>query len=334
MIGRSRSLCVLVLCLLYCTSCSPVIGNQVGEAEEEQVRINRIVEEAKRIPNSTKWFEVLRLPNRVYAFWEPGHAEKVNSFLVIGRERDLLYDTGMGIASIARAIHEVRAMEGLPQHEIMVVNSHNHLDHNGGNQEFDTIWTVDDPWALNRLAVGVPATPDSVFVGYWAALTPHKGVVPPASFSPDTHAIPPFDLVGVRFLEDGQLVDLGDRAFRVIRTYSHSPDGVALHSDNAAAGEAMFFGGDAFYGADYLVTDLALLASDLQRIQPLRIDWHYTSHGAQLLVAMQQGAHLAAVERLIAGEGQSGTTQLAGLTFPLREIDSVRVTLAKDFLLY
>lgn len=327
-------LAFLLTAMLTLAACTDSTRPAPPTAPVDRSSIETIVATAKRIPNTTGWFEVLRLPNRVYAFWEPGHVEKVNSYLILGSERDLLYDTGMGIANIRQAIEDVRTIEQLPQHDVMVVNSHNHLDHNGGNKDFDQIYTVNDPWALRRLKSGVPAGEAGGFVGYWSELTPHDGVSPPASFTPETHAIQPYPLDQVRFLEDEQSINLGDRAFRVIRTYSHSPDGIALYSDNPQSGAAMFFGGDTFYGANYLITDLSLLASDLERILPLEVDWHYASHGAQLITAMQQGKHLAAVQRLLAGEGESSTTTFAGLTLPLQSVDGVSVTIAKELLLY
>lgn len=319
----------LLFLVFASAACTKQDQSTVTAAPAIQPAIADIVRSAKRVPNTTGWFEVLRLPNQVYAFWEPGHTEKVNSFLILGSERDVLYDTGMGIANIRQAIQEVRSIEKLPQHEIMVVNSHNHLDHNGGNKEFNAIWTADDPWALKRLATGVPAGEAGGFVTYWAELTPHEGVRAPADFSPETHAIQPY-LAQVNFLVDEQEIDLGNRSLTVIRTFSHSPDGIALFDSE----EAMFFGGDAFYGANYLVTDLNLLAKDLERISPLQIDWHYASHGSQLITAMQQGQHLAAINRLIAGEGESKTTTFAGLTLPLQEVDGVTVTIAEALLLY
>lgn len=319
----------LLLVIFVSAACTKQDQSTVTAGPAIQPAIADIVRSAKRVPNTTGWFEVLRLPNQVYAFWEPGHTEKVNSFLIIGSERDVLYDTGMGIANIRQAIQEVRSIEKLPQHEIMVVNSHNHLDHNGGNKEFNAIWTANDAWALQRLAKGVPAGEAGGFVAYWAELTPHEGVTAPADFSPETHAIQPY-LAQVNFLEDEQAIDLGNRSLTVIRTFSHSPDGIALYDSE----EDLFFGGDAFYGANYLVTDLNLLAKDLERINPLQIDWHYASHGSQLITAMQQGQHLAAVNRLIAGEGETKTTTFAGLTLPLQEVDGVTVTIAEALLLY
>jgi glyoxylase-like metal-dependent hydrolase (beta-lactamase superfamily II) len=170
----------------------------------------------------------------------------------------------------------------------------------GGNLQFDEVWTVNEPWAIRRLTGGVPAGEARGFVGYWDQLTPHPGVTLPAGFSVQSHGIPPYPLEQVRFLDDHERIDLGNRKFEVLRTYSHSPDGVALY-DRA---NEVLFGGDAFYGPSYLVTDTTLLARDQATSQHLAVRWQYTSHGAQLIQAMQHGRHLVAVERIIAGEGR------------------------------
>ncbi len=300
------------------------------DALQARQALDVILSTAKRIPNTSGWFEVLRLPNNVYAFWEPGHVEKVNSFLIVGKDRDVLYDTGMGIANIRTAIDEVRRAESLPSHPLMVVNSHNHLDHNGGNKEFEQIWTVNEPWAITRLTTGVPAGEAGGFVSYWDQLTPHQGVEPPSDFSPLEHGIPPYPEDQIGFLKEAQMLDLGDRTLQVIRTFSHSPDGIALFSKDAG----LFFGGDTFYGSNFLVTDIGLLADDLRRIENLPIRWHYASHGAQLITAMQQGRQLAAVQRMISGEGEHGQTSFAGFDLPIQSLDGVSVTVAKELLLY
>ena len=43
------------------------------------------------------WFSVYRLPHDVYAIYEPGHFQEVISYLVLGGEKALLIDTGMGM---------------------------------------------------------------------------------------------------------------------------------------------------------------------------------------------------------------------------------------------
>ncbi|NOX49620.1 MAG: MBL fold metallo-hydrolase [Gammaproteobacteria bacterium] len=320
---------LLVLLATSETGCGVQSADNINVQTSPGV-LEQIVDQARRIPNRTGWFEILKLPNDVYAFWEPGHAEKVNSFLIVGEFKDLVYDTGMGIASLRDAIADVRAAEGLADKPLMVVLSHNHLDHNGGASEFDEIWTVNQPWAMEKLTQGLPGGIDAGFVPYWSQLTPHPGVEPPGNFSPVEHVIAPVSRARIRFLADGDSIDLGNRSFRVIRTYSHSPDGVVLYDAN----NQVFFGGDTFYGPNYLVTDLVLLADDLEQARNLPVQWHYSSHGAQLVEVMKHGAHLTVVRKIIAGAGQKSTTTFAGVELPLHELDGVTITLGGSLLVY
>jgi len=51
------------------------------------------------------------------------------------------------------------------------------------------------------------------------------------------------------------------KEFQEIHTISHSPDGLALYDNE----NELLFGGDTFFGPDYLVTQLSPLAEDLER---------------------------------------------------------------------
>ena len=289
-------------------------------------QLTELLKTARRIPNASKWFEIISLPNDVYALWEPGHVEKVNSYLIIGTKKDVLYDTGMGIASIGQTIIELRAMLGREHHPLMVINSHNHLDHNGGNSDFDEAWIIQDEWAIQKLTGGL----SEGFTEYWSELTPYEGIEIPENFDPKTFSIPPFPLERIRYLSDGDIVDLGNRQFRVIHSTSHSPDGLALHDET----NQLFFGGDTFGGGFYLTRDISLLAQDLERISSLKVRWHYASHGSQLIEAMQEGQRLTIVRRILGGEREEGTLPFAGREFPIYTLDNVQVVLATDFLTY
>ena len=300
----------------------------VENRDEAHRELAEILEQARRIPNGTGWFEILKLPNDVYAFWEPGHQELVNAFLIVGTERDVLYDTGMGIASIGNALTDLRREEGLADRELMVINSHNHLDHNGGNTDFEEAWIIEDEWAIRKLTEGLAA--GGMFVEYWSALNSHPGVAAPEGFDPETFSIPPFPHSGIRFLADGDVVDLGNRRFRVVHTTSHSPDGLALYDEE----NAILFGGDTFIGDEFLIRDLSLLERDLEIVSKLKVEWHYCSHGAQLIEVMRSGFHLSIIRRMLAGERTESETTFAGMTFPLHELEGVEVVLAPDFLTY
>lgn len=76
------------------------------------------------------WFATRKLGEGTYLLAEPPH---VNSYLILGSRRAVLFDTGMGIASIREVT------ESLTDLDILVVNSHYHFDHVGGNSQFAQI---------------------------------------------------------------------------------------------------------------------------------------------------------------------------------------------------
>ena len=57
--------------------------------------------------------------------------------MILGKEKALLFDTGNGIGKI-RAV--VNGLTSLP---VLVLNSHTHFDHIGGNAEFSAILAMD-----------------------------------------------------------------------------------------------------------------------------------------------------------------------------------------------
>ena len=74
-----------------------------------------------------RWFEWERLADGVTRIWEPHviRVEQCNIWHVRGRDRDLLIDTGMGIASLSAAAQEIF------DKALMAVATHTHLDHVG-----------------------------------------------------------------------------------------------------------------------------------------------------------------------------------------------------------
>ena len=57
-----------------------------------------------RVPSVSDWFCIYKLPHNIYAICEPYHFQEVMSFLVLGSERNLLIDTGMGMFDIKKEI--------------------------------------------------------------------------------------------------------------------------------------------------------------------------------------------------------------------------------------
>ncbi len=137
------------------------------------------------------WFEIKELPCSIYAICEPHHDEDVKSFLVIGSEKALLFDTGMGIENIKNEV------EKLWQGDLIVVNSHCHFDHVGDNWRFPIVYGA---------------------VGDNADLVAAEGC--------ETLKIKPYSR---QIVEEGHCFDLGNRRLEVIYTPGHSNDCIMLY---------------------------------------------------------------------------------------------------------
>lgn len=192
------------------------------------------------------WFDVRPLEPGVFLIAEPGH---VNSFLVVGQDRAVLLDTGLGVADIRSVA------QGLAGKPLSVVNSHYHFDHSGGNRQFDDI-------AIHRLGAEklAQAAPEGLARGYmeytqrlieaWQGykalddtyfhlVTGETLLRPlPDGFDPAGYTVVPS--TATRLLEDGEVLDLGGRSLRVLHTPGHSPDSICLVDEDAG----LLFGGD------------------------------------------------------------------------------------------
>lgn len=178
------------------------------------------------------WFEVYKLPNDVYAIYESGHFQEVISFLILGKEKAMLLDTGLGIGDIKSVV------EDLTELPVIVVNSHCHFDHIGDNYRFDNIYIYNDKKAISRAKKGLENSEvaenlvgDSTYIPY------------PHGFNSDNYHIKPANKVTV--IEDGYIFNLGDRELLVIHTPGHSPDSIMLLDKK----NSILFTGDTFYPA-------------------------------------------------------------------------------------
>jgi glyoxylase-like metal-dependent hydrolase (beta-lactamase superfamily II) len=178
------------------------------------------------------WFAVTDLGRGVTAISEPHHRQRVISYLVGGRDRALLFDTGMGIGDMAAL---VSALTTLP---VVAVVSHSHFDHVGGLSGFEIRGAYGGcPATLAVLSRGRPA-------GTMAKRLPAVLLSPPypAGMTPEAYAIKP--AAPNLLLSDGSVIDLGDRLLEVLHLPGHSPDSTAiLDWSNRQA-----FTGDFFYG--------------------------------------------------------------------------------------
>ena len=185
-----------------------------------------------KVEQPDKWFEVHKLTDTVYAIYEDGQFEEVISYLVLGEEKAALIDTGNGIGDIKKLV------EGLTDLPIMVVNTHTHGDHTGGNHQFTEIAVLETDFGKERALKGQSKEEMGHYLDGDMVWKPF-----PEYFNAETWRIHPFKVT--RWLKDGDRIDLGGRVLEVIHTPGHSPDSICLLDRM----NKLFWTGDSFYPA-------------------------------------------------------------------------------------
>ncbi len=198
-----------------------------------------------------RWFDFERLSDGVTRIWEP-HVIRVmqcNIWHVEGRERDLLIDTGMGIASLSEAAAEIF------HRPLTAVASHTHLDHVGSLHEFperivhaaegEMLRHASANFSLLREDHPVEFIAGLERAGYEVGLR-FVTALPRADF--DLRAFTCPAAPPTRVVQEGDVIDLGNRVFEVLHLPGHSPGSIGLWE--AATG--IFFSGDAIYDGPLL----------------------------------------------------------------------------------
>jgi len=290
-------------------------------------KFKSLLEEAERIPTDELWFEIIKLPNDIYAIFEPGHIEQVNSFLILGEKYNLLYDTGMGIGSIRAALSDLMKAEKLPDRNLIVVNSHAHLDHIGSNYEFDEIHAYDHQWRLKKLTIGIPGG-NAQWIPYFADLTGTPKA--PREFDPEIFSIPGIPRSNIKLFKDGHVFDLGNRKFKVTVSRSHTEESIILYDSE----NRLLFTGDVFVPGYFYVLDFNELENDLRMLTNLKVNYHYNTHGDQLIDLGLREKTLHAVEKINRGEIQPGEKEFLGAMRRVYEINDMYFWYMPEILMY
>lgn len=216
------------------------------------------------------WFETKRVGDDVTLIGEPfvHPFYRCNIWHVRGRDRDLLLDSGMGVVSLREQVPLVT------EKPCLAVVSHTHFDHIGGHYEFAErlVHSAEAELLANPTREGTLAdlyVTDEIY-----------DKLPPAPYSSAEYAIR--KAPATRLIEDGDVIDLGDRRFEVVHTPGHSPGGIALWE--AATG--ILFSGDIVYDGplieDCYHSDAADYYSSMRRLLtfPVRIvhGGHFASY--------------------------------------------------------
>lgn len=170
----------------------------------------------REISTAEDWFKVYEVTPSLFVFYEPRHYEETIANLIIGEQKAALIDTGCGIGNLRQAVEEIT------NQPVMVINTHTHLDHLGGNRQFDEIAMFDHLLSRRVAEHGVEhdivqrdLLGDNLVTKPW-----------PRGFDPERFALPPFKVS--RWLTEGDRIDLGGWDLEVIHTPGEAPDHICL----------------------------------------------------------------------------------------------------------
>jgi glyoxylase-like metal-dependent hydrolase (beta-lactamase superfamily II) len=235
------------------------------------------------LPVREAWFEATEVEPGIHLVTEPStHALILsNAWLVRGRDRDLLVDTGNGIAVLRPFVDGLRSDPAKP---LIAVATHEHQDHAGGLWEFDDriahpsdAGGIEHPSPLIRGSDVWPAVADAMASAGYPVTDVLLTAVPSPDWDADTFV--PRGTAPTRLVTEGDRIDLGDRAFEVLSLPGHTPGSIGLWD----ADDGMLFCGDVVYAEDPLIdqaptSDVVAYLATMRRLRQLPVRIVHAGH--------------------------------------------------------
>jgi glyoxylase-like metal-dependent hydrolase (beta-lactamase superfamily II) len=231
-----------------------------------------------KIVTRDQWFEVQKRADGVSLIHEPWVRPyyRCNLWHIQGRDRDVLVDTGSGVVSLREQL------PWLTDRPLLAVASHTHFDHIAGHHEFAE--RLVHPAEADILASPTRAsTLADAYVGD-DMFEAHPDC-PLCYAEYQVKAAP-----ATRLIDEGDVLDLGDRTLEVLHTPGHSPGGISLWE----AKTQTLFSGDIIYDGplieDAYHSNLHDYAASLERLRKLPVrtvhGGHFASFSGEVLRGM------------------------------------------------
>jgi len=227
-----------------------------------------------------RWFEFQRIDDDITLIWEPHVVPLIrcNIWHVRGRDRDLLIDTGLGMASLKEAARDLFAKA------LTAVATHVHYDHVGGFHEFED--RIIHRAEAAKAAAGNTASlygggkEDALIESIRAAgydVPPQLFTALPSNgYDPLTYHVLPAP--ATRVVDEGDVIDAGDRRFEVLHLPGHSPGSIGLWEPKTG----ILFSGDAIYHGppldEFPGSDIPIYVATMKRLRDLPVTVVHAGH--------------------------------------------------------
>ena len=208
------------------------------------------------------WFTVDTVERDTHISSEYRHWEETHCYLLEGKSRALLIDTGLGICDISE---EVKKLTDRP---VTAAATHIHWDHVGGHRYYPDFYAHEAE--LNWLNGGFPLTMETV-----RSMVVDRCDLP-AGYDVGLYEL--FQGIPTRVLRGGDCIDLGGRVIEVLHTPGHSPGHMCFWEPE----RGYLFTGDLVYKdtlfAYYPSTDPKAYLQSLEKISALPVRRVFPAH--------------------------------------------------------
>lgn len=235
--------------------------------------------EKRKRPEPIRDYMVTDLGGGVFNITAP--PMRFQQYLVLGSEKALLIDSGFGLDSLKKVV------DGLTDLPVILVNTHGHPDHGGGNAEFGSPYLHPADNGLYAYKCAYETRLEEA--RHWGVEDVEARMQPtPPTPTP---------------LEDGHIFDLGGRTLRVIHTPGHSRGSVCIFDEQTGT---LFAGDNLNAMATAMTEDCAATVGEflasMEKLAVLPVKTICTGHMPAVIEPGYIEKKIECAKRILAGE--------------------------------